>query len=74
MGRAVAVLAVALLVHGDEDRGGFKELDLLVLGDEQLRRVLPFRRVLPSRTKVNAELSKSMATFVCVRVRKGHSS
>jgi hypothetical protein len=28
-----------------------------VLGDEQLRCVLPFRRVLPTRRKVNAELS-----------------
>lgn len=55
--RAVAVFAVALLVHGDEDRGSFEELHLLVLGDEQLRCVLPFRRVLPTRRKVNAELS-----------------
>jgi len=28
---AVAVLAVALLVHGDEDRGGLEQLHLLVL-------------------------------------------
>jgi hypothetical protein len=45
-----------------------------VLGDEQLRCVLPFRRVLPTRRKVNAELSRGMAVYVCVRERKGHSS
>jgi hypothetical protein len=72
---AVAVFAVALLVHSDEDGGGLEQLHLLVLGDEQLRRVLPFRRVLPTRTKVNAELEEAtIAVYVWMRVKKGHSS
>jgi hypothetical protein len=53
-GRVVAV--VADLVHGDEDGGGLEQLDLLVLGDEQLGGVLPLRGVFPTRAKVNAVL------------------
>ena len=53
-GRGRVVAVVALLVHGDEDRGGLEQLDLLVLGDEQLGGVLPFRSVFPTKSKVNA--------------------
>lgn len=48
-GGVVAVAVCGVLVHGDEDGGSFEQLDLLVLGDEQLGRVLPFGRMLPTR-------------------------
>jgi hypothetical protein len=77
----VAIAAIALLVHGDEHGCSLQELHLLVLGYEQLRCVLPFRRVLPTRSKVNAEHTATQCDVggllldtVTVRVRTGHSS
>ena len=62
--RCRVVAVVARLVHGYKDRGGLEQLDLLVLGDEQLGGVLPFRSVFPIKSKVNAiqEEKKSRAS------------
>lgn len=74
-GAAVALAAITILVHGNEDRGGLEQLHLLVLGDEQLGGVLPFRRMFPTKSKVNAELeSRAIAVYVGVRAGSGHSS
>jgi hypothetical protein len=59
------VAIVALFVHGDEDGCSLEQLDLLVLGDEQLGRVLPLWRVVPTKLKVNAELNNNAGDDAC---------
>ena len=46
---------LALRVHGNKNRSGFQQLHLLVLRNEKLGGVLPFRSVFPTKQTVNSE-------------------
>lgn len=45
VGGTIGILV--FFIHRHQDGGGFKELDLLVLGDQQFRCHVPLWRVLP---------------------------
>lgn len=47
-GRRIITVITAILVHGNQDRSGLKQLNLLMLRDEQLGGVLPLRSMLPT--------------------------